>query len=87
MANTTTVTNIGNIQVIEQYQPYICDFGAYLAMSKGQYLKGTICSYQDTLTFTFSSVLLDTAVQRGFFQKLAKDGLNVCIESNGVYYD
>lgn len=87
LANTTTVTNIGNIQVIEQYQPYICDFGAYLAMSKGQYLKGTICSYQDTLTFTFSSVLLDTAVQRGFFQKLAKDGLNVCIESNGVYYD
>ncbi len=87
LANTTTVTNIGNISVAEHYEPYIQMFGAFLAMSKGQPLKGTICSYGDRLMFTFSSVLADTSVQKGFFRQLAEDGLDVTIESNGVYYE
>ena len=87
LANTTTVTNIGNIHVQEKYQPYIEMFGAFLAMSKGQPLKGTVCSYGDQLLFTFSSVLADTSVQRGFFRQLAKDGLAVTVQTNGVYYE
>ncbi len=87
LANTTTVTNIGNISVESEYQPYIEMFGAFLAMSKGQYLKGTICSYGDKLMFTFSSILADASVQRGFFRRLAEDGLEVSVESNGVYYE
>ena len=62
-------------------------FGAFLAMSKGQPMKGTICSYGDRLMFTFSSVLADTSVQMGFFRRLSADGLEVEIESNGVYYE
>ncbi len=87
LANTTTVTNIGNIKVQEPYVPYIEMFQSFLAMSKGQFLKGTICSYQDTLVFTFSSVFQEPVVQRIFFQKLAAEGLDVTIESNGVYYE
>ncbi len=87
LANTTTVTNIGNIGVADAYRPYIKMFGAFLAMSKGQPLKGTICSYGDRLMFTFSSVLKDPSVQRGFFGRLAEDGVEVSIESNGVYYE
>ena len=56
-------------------------------MSKGQSLKGTICSYGDQLMFTFSSVLADTSVQRGFFRRLVEDGLEVTVETNGVYYE
>ena len=56
-------------------------------MSKGQNMKGTVCSYNGVLTFTFSSVLMDTAIQRGFFQKLAEDDVTVSIESNGVMYE
>lgn len=85
LANTTTVTNIGNIKVDPDYEPYIESFHAVLSMSKGQNLKGTVCSYGDTLTFTFSSALEETHVQRRFFRTLAKDGLDVEIESNGVY--
>ncbi len=84
-ANTTTVTNIGNIQVKEEYQEYIKDFSAMLSMSEGQNIKGTICSYQDTLVFTISSNLADVLVQRGFFRRLAEDGIAVKIETNGVY--
>ena len=87
LANTSTITNIGNISVREEYEPYIEGFHAYLAMSKGQNLKGTICSYKDTLVFTFSFILKDTSVQKAFFRKLASDGLDVSIESNGVCYE
>lgn len=87
MANTTTITNIGNIKVDDEYSPYIDMFYAFLAMSKGQNIKGTVCSYGDRLAFTFSSILADTSVQRGFFRKIADDGVNVTIESNGVYYE
>lgn len=86
LANTATVTNIGNIQVAEEYQPYIEQFHAFLAMSKGQHLKGTICSYGDTLVFTFSYDLIDPSVQRGFFRKVSADGINLEVESNGVNY-
>lgn len=85
-AFSTTITNVGNIQVDERYQPYIEQFHAFLAISKGQHVKGTICSYGDTLVFSFSYDLVDLSVQRGFFRKLAEDGLRVEIESNGVTY-
>lgn len=87
LANTTTITNIGNITVDEVYKPYIDMFHAFLAMSKGQHLKGTICSYGSTLVFSFSYDLADTYVQKGFFRKLALDGIDVEIESNGVNYE
>lgn len=85
LANTTTVTNIGNVKVQKVYEPYIAMFHSFLAMSKGQLLKGTICSYQDTLAFTFSSVFAEPVVQKVFFRTLAAEGLDVRMESNGVY--
>lgn len=87
LANTITVTNIGNVRVPKAYEPYIEMFHSFLAMSKGQLLKGTICSYQDTLAFTFSSVFEKPIVQKIFFRTLAAEGLDVLIESNGVYYE
>ena len=87
VANTTTITNIGNIKIDELYQPYIEMFHSFIAMSKGQYLKGTICSYQDTLIFTFSSIFAEATVQKAFFGKIAEDGVEVSIETNGVYYE
>lgn len=86
-ANTTTVTNVGNVQVDEAYKPYIQLFHAFIPMSRGQNIKGTVISYGDTLVFTFSSVLVDTSVQRRFFMTIAEDGAEVQVETNGVYYE
>ena len=86
LANTTTITNVGVIDVAEAYKPYIDQFHAFLAISKGQHIKGTVLSYNGTLVFTFSYDLVDPSVQRGFFRKLTQDGLHVEIESNGVHY-
>ena len=87
LANTSTITNIGNITVGETYRPYVEMFHSCLAMSKGQHVKGNICSYGSTLVFSFSYDLADPLVQRGFFQKIAQDGVHVEIESNGVNYE
>lgn len=87
LANTSTITNIGNITVSDVYKPYVEMFHAFLAMSKGQHLKGTICSYGNTLVFSFSYDMRDVSVQRGFFRKVAADGIHVEIESNGVNYE
>lgn len=82
LANTTTITNIGNIGVEDVYKPYIEMFHAFLAMSKGQHIKETICSYDDTLVFTFSYDLQDTGIQKVFFRKIAADGIEVQLDSN-----
>lgn len=87
LANTTTVTNIGNIQVEEAYRDYIESFHAFISASKGQFIKGTICSYKNTLTFTISSLFAETHIQQGIFRKLAEDRVDVTIETNGVYYE
>ena len=87
VANTTTITNIGNIKMDELYAPYVKGFKSFIAMSKGQEIKGTICSYQDTLVFTFSSVFAEALVQKAFFRKIAADGIEVEIQTNGVYYE
>lgn len=86
-ANSSTVTNLGVIKVSDEYKDYIDKFHIVLSMSKGQNIKGSVCSFDDTLVFTFSSILRDTSVQRAFFRKIAEDGASVSIESNGVYYD
>lgn len=86
-ANTTTVTNLGIIKVSEEYQEYIDRFHTVLSMSKGQNIKGSVCSYKDTLVFTFSAGVRETFVQRAFFKKLTEDGIKVSVESNGVYYE
>lgn len=86
LANTATVSNVGRIDVAEPYRPYIELFHVFMAISKGQPVKGTICSYRDTLVFSFSYDLADPSLQRGFFRKLAEDGVHVEIETNGVHY-
>lgn len=86
LANTSTVSNVGSIVVDEAYRLYIDGFHVFMALSKGQHMKGTICSFGDRLVFTFSYNLVDVSAQRRFFRTLAEDGLHVEIESNGVHY-
>lgn len=86
-ANTSTITNMGVINVADEYRDYIDKFHVVLSMSKGQNLKGGICSYNDTLVFTFSSAVRDTSVEKEFFRKLSEEGVEVAVETNGVFYE
>ena len=84
-ANTSTITNLGQVSVPEAYKKYINNFHAILSLSKGQNLKAAVVSYDDTMVFTFSSAVVKTDIQKEFFKRLVQDGINVEIESNGVY--
>ena len=86
LSSTSTLSNMGKVDIAELYRPYIELFHGYMAVSMGQPIKGTVFTYNDTLVFSFSYVLKDPGVQRGFFRRLREDGLSVEIESNGVNY-
>ena len=83
---TTTVSNIGQLSVKEEYASYIERFLLALAHSKGQELKLAVCSYQNGMALTFTSVLRSTAIVETFFRFLVKDEVPVALETNGVYY-
>ena len=85
-SNTSTVTNVGTIKVAEGYRPYVEMIHGILSVSMGQYLKGTVCSYGDTLVYTFASLFKDTNIERRFIKTLTDYGLDVSIKTNGVYY-
>ncbi len=82
---TSTVTNIGNVDIREPYIPYIKNFSAMLAMSKGQNMKGAISSYQGILTITFTTVLADPSILKQFVQCMTDCDIEVAVETNGAY--
>ncbi|MBR5421134.1 MAG: hypothetical protein IK115_08320 [Lachnospiraceae bacterium] len=79
---TSTMTNVGNVEVKEPYRKYVEHFYAMLSMSRGQNIKGAICSYNGTLILTFTSCLTDMSIQKRFFQCLTADGVECAVETN-----
>lgn len=86
-ANSGCITNLGLVKLASPYDTYVTSLYALLSMSKNQNLKAGVISYQDTLVFTFSSAVREVDVQKAFFRKLAEDGVEVSVETNGVYYE
>lgn len=87
LANTTTVTNMGQIKVPEAYEDYIESFQCFLAFSKGQGLKLGIASFKDMLTLSFSTAFSDTTLIMEFLRKLSELGAVAAVETNGVFYE
>ncbi|SHJ44225.1 hypothetical protein [Parasporobacterium paucivorans] len=86
-ANTATLTNMGSVDIRDEYEGFIEKFHVILSVSARQNLKCAVCSYNETLAFSFSSYLSGTSIQKTFFRKISEKGINVSIESNGVYYE
>jgi NRPS condensation-like uncharacterized protein len=82
--NTMTLSNLGPIKILPEFEKYIEGFHFIIGVSKKQKMKCGVCSYEDKIIVTFFSVLKDTYLQRAFFRALTKEGIDVIIESNGV---
>ncbi len=82
---TATLSNIGVFKVRPEYDPYITDFFAFLSRSYGQELKCVTSSFHGILTVSFSSILKDPSVQRGFLRQMASDGIEVSVDTNQVF--
>ena len=81
---TTTLSNIGRIGIIAEYQKYIEQFLFLIAPERVEKIKCSTCSYGDKMFFTFTSVLIPTNIEKEFKAILEEQGISVEIESNGV---
>lgn len=76
---TMVFSNVGRFPVDEPLSPYI-RFVDVAASTPHMHL--TICSYGDRLAMTFTSMMVETDIQRNFFRMLTSQGLDVEIRSN-----
>lgn len=83
-AYTMTLSNIGPIDILEEYKKDIERFHMLIGVSKRQPMKCAVCSYGDEVIVTFTSVFQDTRLQDRFFSFLKEENIPVALESNGV---
>ncbi len=82
---TTTISNIGNIEVLPEYKKEIETFLFILAPDNIGTMKNSMISYGDKMIFSFISLLRDCDVEKRFYNLLKEKNIKVKIESNGVY--
>lgn len=81
---TMTLSNLGKVELLPEYQNEVESFHAIMGVGKSQTLKCAICSYRNDMVITFASVFEETYLQRTFFRTLRQMGVRVRISSNGV---
>ena len=82
---TMTLSNLGKIQVLPEYEAEIESFYALMGVGKHQPLKSTVVTYRNDIVVTLASAFEATYLQKGFFRLARKLGMNVKLESNGVH--
>lgn len=87
LSNTSTITNLGELQIRDIYKPYIERFHVVLSMSKGQNMKCAVATYNGEVVYSISTKLSDVSIQRRFFRTLAEDEVSVTLETNGERYE
>ena len=85
--STTTFSNIGRIGIIGDYKNYIDYFLMLIAPDPYERIKCSSCTFENNIVFTFTSVLDDNKIEKGFYRFLTEKGIDVKIESNGVLDD
>ena len=76
------LTNMGALRLPEGMEPYIERFDICMGQPFSPRTNCSIISFEDTLTVTFASSIIEADVERYFFRKLVQDGIHVKIESN-----
>ena len=82
---TMTLSNLGKVQILPEYEQEIESFYGLMGVGKGQPLKCTVITYKNDLVVTLASAFESTYLQRGFFRLAGQLGMNVILESNGVH--
>lgn len=76
------LTNMGVMQVLDTMKPFIERFDICMGQPFSSRTNCAIISFEDTLTITFASGIVEADVEKYFFRKLVQDGIHVKIESN-----
>lgn len=78
---TATLSNIGKINVAEQYKSYIRAFD--ICSSTGK-LKACVCSYDDILSISFTNPRTRSDIEKSFVRILTSNDINVSVFSNDI---
>ena len=82
-----TYSNIGRMGIIGDYQKYIDYFLMLIAPESFEKIKCSSCTFENKVTFTFTSILQDNSIEKAFYEFLTNKQIKVKIESNGVLDD
>lgn len=85
--STITYSNIGRIGIIGDYKKYIDYFLMLIAPDSVEKIKCSSCTFENKIVFTFTSILNDNNIEKGFYKFLKDKKIKVEIESNGVLDD
>ena len=83
-AATSALSNLGKIEVPDEFKKYIDYFSFVLSSTESDAIKCGVCSFEDKLVCTITSKFENSYLERAFFRHLQSEGINVIIESNGV---
>lgn len=84
---TITFSNIGRVGIIGKYKDYIEEFLMLIAPEPVEKVKCSGCTFENKMSFTFTSILNDNNIEKTFYEFLKSRGIKVKIESNGVLND
>lgn len=76
------LTNLGIIETPEQMKAHIRRFDVLMGQPFSARTNCAVASYEENLSISFASSIVEADVERMFFRKLVKDGIHVKIESN-----
>jgi len=80
--NSLSISNLGKVALPKSMEPFIEKIIFANGASKSIPINCAVVSFQNNLTISFSSSIIERDFQREFFRILANFGINVVIESN-----
>ncbi len=85
---TSTLSNLGVVTLPESMGAYVSRFDFILGPPVKNMLCCAVCTFGGRAVISFSSVMEEADIERFYFRHLAREGLDVVIETNyGVSYE
>ena len=81
---TSTISNMGIVQLPESMQPYVKNVSAAIYSGKKNPVNIAVTSYKDKFNITFTRSIKETIIEREFFRHFTSLGFEVEIVSNYV---
>lgn len=75
--STTTISNLGKIEIEEEYKEDIENFLFLLCSDSVEKDKGAIISYNNTLVFTFTSILENCKIEKAFYEFIKSQNIEI----------